>query len=201
VARFEIKPDQVPKEMRNREAATRVAIQIGCFRAAVRAQSQLKVRSRKLANDRGVFANAWTIQPPAVRTVSKPQRYYTHDIVRVENLAPYAGIIELGARPHGVSAEGRANIREWVRRNIRVTTWSKPGRSGGSVATGTRMRRKKDPELDKITQAIVWKIQRYGQAPKYVVGGIFDKLHMQATRAIAREIKNISKQRKPTGAK
>lgn len=199
MARYVIKPDKVPQEMRNRDAATRVAVQIGCFRAAVRAQGILKRDSMRAAHDRGTFANAWQVVPPSVTTFARGKLIGRRRVVRVENKAPYAGIIELGARPHGVSLEGRLAIREWVRRNIRVAVWSKAGRSGGQVQTGTRMRSKKDPELDRITQAIVWKIQREGQPPHYIVSKRMYEFIAQLAKMVEREVKRAASKRRPPG--
>lgn len=192
MSRFVIRPDQLPGALKTSGEASRVAVQLAAFRAAVRTQTLLKRRSRKLANDRGVYANAWQVQPRSVRTYRKAKLFGRREICRVENLTPYAGVIELGARPHPVSLEAQKSIREWVRRNLRVASWSKAGRSGGQVQTGTRMRKKKDPELDRITKAIVWKIQRYGQKPRYVVSGVIDQIQRFTQQMVAREIKRMS---------
>ena len=66
--------------------------------AAQRARTALV---KKTPVDQGIMKNAW-------HTVT------TADGARVENLAPHAGIVEGGARPHPVSAEGIAALTEWA---------------------------------------------------------------------------------------
>lgn len=41
---------------------------------------------------------------------------YQDSDTRIRNDAPHAGVVERGARPHGVSAEGRAEIEQWFMR-------------------------------------------------------------------------------------
>jgi hypothetical protein len=57
----------------------------------------------------GVLKAAWAANPK--------QHFGSNGkgkVVSVTNSAPYAGIIERGARPHPVSDEGRRSIKQWV---------------------------------------------------------------------------------------
>lgn len=71
----------------------------------------LLVRKSKAVVYMGQFQNSWHI----------PMRR-DRNVVTVRNDAPHAGIIEAGARPHGVNAEGRAALLEWVLRVIAPQT-------------------------------------------------------------------------------
>lgn len=132
--------------------------------------------------DMGVFKNAWAV-------VSRPTG------VSVINSAPYAGIIERGARPHGVNAEGREAIKRWVMRKLlskaTVAALGKAARGdavknqafdaamrGVSKSHGPKYRvgslktfRKSaaEAEADRITQLIIYKLQSRGQLPKWIV--------------------------------
>lgn len=52
------------------------------------------------------------------------KRSFVTDENSLTNVAPHAGIVEEGARPHKVSKEGIEAIAKWVRRKLRKTTYS-----------------------------------------------------------------------------
>lgn len=78
----------------------------------------------------------------------------TADGFSVTNDAPHAGIVEMGARPHPVSAEGREAIREWVRQKIFGIS---------------QVEADENDVVDAITYGIVEKLRKYGQEPTYIV--------------------------------
>jgi len=87
--------------------------------AAERAVGHLKSISPV---DRGMFKNAW-------------QRHHNgQGGWEVQNTAPYAGIMERGARPHAVSAEGWMSIFRWVLRHPEL--FAGAGVSAKGVASG-----------------------------------------------------------------
>jgi hypothetical protein len=64
------------------------------------------------------------------------------------NEAPYAGIVESGARPHPVSAEGVAAITRWAQRHFPTFT---------------------PAEINRIVTGIVYKLRTHGQKATYFV--------------------------------
>ena len=69
-------------------------------------------------------------------------------LAQLINTAPYAWIVEEGARPHPVSQAGREAISLWVRRQMLVN----------------------DPEeVQRIVEAIVNKLQHHGQKGTFFV--------------------------------
>lgn len=196
MASFRIRPNEVAGVLKHTDINTRTAVLQGCWLSAVRARTLLVRKSKVIAHDRGVYANAWTVVP-AVFGGMKAKRWGSQrGVVQVQNRTPYAGIIELGARPHPVSLDGQRYIREWVRRNIKDIVWSAPGRSGGSIATDVKD--KKEKEIDQITKAIVWKLQREGQEGKYVVSKEIVKIERFTAAMVNDRIIRLA-QRKASG--
>ncbi len=64
--------------------------------------------------------------------------------VLIEYSAEYADAINSGTKPHPVSDEGLDQIRGWVERKLSVPR----------------------NEVDKVANAIAWKIRKLGQEPK-----------------------------------
>lgn len=126
--------------------------------------------------DRGPLKAAWK-----VRTLDEGGRFTGVENV---NSSPYAGIVELGARPHPVSKEGQVAIYEWVRRHFGYTTSTKKGRSKMHRVAGEPF---EDPVLSEITWGIIHKLKTRGQAPTYFVKGSLPVL----TEAMEAEIARI----------
>lgn len=97
------------------------------------------------------------------------------DMVRVKNDAPYAGIIERGARPHAVSPEGVEAIRQWVIKKGLVKTLKGPGRGRQGPAQLAPITRKQalsgafDAEIEEIVHAVVWKLKTKGQQGNFML--------------------------------
>ncbi len=66
------------------------------------------------------------------------------DSVDVEYTAEYAAAVNDGSKPHPVSDEGVNSIRAWVERKLSVPA----------------------KDVNKVANAIVWKIRKLGQQPK-----------------------------------
>ncbi len=62
----------------------------------------------------------------------------------VEFDAPQATFVNDGTRPHGINKEGQDAIRAWVERKLSVSS----------------------KEVDKVANAIIWKIRKKGTLPK-----------------------------------
>jgi hypothetical protein len=78
----------------------------------------------------GVFKNAWQ-----------------GDENGVTNDSPVAGVIERGARPHGVNAEGRAAIQQWAERKLGLD----------------------EKEASVVMRAVVAKLRKDGQVGLFLV--------------------------------
>lgn len=144
-------------------------------------------RGRKLLRDKtpvydGLMRAAWKVS-------AIPQGKGT----LLSNDAPYAGVIEGGARPHGVSPEGKALIREWVRKKLTIVDGGKigPAMKGAGAGYGipknnigpwAHKQQKARPltklesgygqeaeQIDAIVEAICHKIAMKGQPGKWIV--------------------------------
>lgn len=120
---------------------------------------------RKSPVDRGNFKNAWR-----VRTIAGG--------AEIQNDAPYAGIIELGARPHPVSREGIEALTGWARRHF-------PGVD--------------EKEHKSIAFAIAAKLKKYGQKPTYLVRDSMDELRQYIGEAMEAEVKKFAANRTKGG--
>lgn len=114
----------------------------------------------------------------------------------VINTAPHSGIIELGARPHKVSEEGFRAIKQWVRvklLGLPAESWSglrseaEAREAGDAGLAGLNALFKVKDEAEGITWAIVKKIEREGQEPKYVMRNAIPK----ATQYFKEEFERI----------
>lgn len=128
--------------------------------------------------DRGLLKNAWRIQRGP-------------GFVELVNNAPYAGVIERGARPHPVSAEGWLAIYRWVLRKfksqIRFVTQRK---QQGPLPQGARRApgRKQADVAAEITDRIVWKIQKFGQKGRFIVRDSMPTLQKWSAQMIAEAV-------------
>lgn len=100
------------------------------------------------------------------------------DTVEVFNDAPHAGIVEHGARPHPVSAEGRKAIREWVIRHFGFPGSKKRGTrrlvgenqvTVGCKVRGSRRTADMNAEIDRVVEGIIHKLNTKGQKPTFFV--------------------------------
>lgn len=148
--RVETTPRQLAGEaFRRLPAAVLAAIHRGAENGARRGLAHVK---SKTPVDNGQLRAAWK-----VRGGDGARR-----LASLENDAPYAGIVELGARPHPVSRAGIIAIWEWVYRHraaMGFVTGSGRARGGLSV----------EKETLRIAYAIAAKIRREGQRPTYFV--------------------------------
>lgn len=149
--RIELTLGQLPKLLQKHAAEAPAAIARGLMKAAVHAQADLK--AAKQPRDRGLFAAAWTVSSANGNVV-------------LHNSAPYAGILERGARPHPVSKAGREAIREWV---IRKGVLFVAGKGDRQVRVTGRNKDRYESAIDSAVWAICAKIKREGQKPLWVV--------------------------------
>ena len=89
-------------------------------------------------------------------------------VLTVLNDAPYAGIVEHGARPHQVSLEGRAALAGWARRNIQGL---KPGEDWA------------------VAEGIARKLAAEGQKPTFFVRNELPNLNRDMVVEVERFLK------------
>lgn len=155
-----IKPGQLGATLRAAGKRNQTAIKRGVRAAAHRGVALL---TRLTPVDEGIMKNAWKVVSSDAGT-------------RIENLAPHAGIIEAGARPHPVSAEGRKAIEGWVRRVVLSGFVT----NGGLNATGKERKltsqEKADADVRAIVERIIWKIRTKGAKGHWIVRGNMEEL-------------------------
>jgi phage gpG-like protein len=130
-------------------------MKIAAIAAARKFKALLVNRTDDLGiTDRGSLKNSWKAEK-------------TEDGAIVFSDCPYAGIIELGARPHAVSIEGQQAIADWAVRKLGVD----------------------EKEAKSVAFLICRKIAREGQKPKYLVAGVLPKAQIYFREEIARVMK------------
>jgi len=163
-----IRPGQLGAVIKRDAKVYRMSIEQGVRLAAQRVVSYLKSISPVYD---GAFRAAWTVLKDS------------SGMAQVSNSAPHAGVIEAGARPHAVSAEGREAIREWVRKVVtRVSSLTGPGRGKqGPSRKSSRALTRAEAEgplawwVDEITEAIIRKLREKGQKGHWLVRDNLDK--------------------------
>lgn len=139
------------------------AIHRGLVAGARRGAQYLASRNGPTPIFNGVLRNAWEVQ------VLGPGQ------AKIVNSAPYAGVMERGARPYKIGREGIEAIREWVRLKIALMD-----AGGGKVRPLSPQEATHEGGfgyfIDDITWAIVKKIERDGIQGRFFVRGSLDKL-------------------------
>jgi hypothetical protein len=154
---------------------------------------------RKTPTDQGQLRNAWKVIPgdtALLRGEAKPKLFTSSKLAELQNLAPHAGIVELGARPHKTSAEGWMAIYDWVvrhRKDLGLVTKSGKARRlrKGKVAVHAGLENAGaglDPEIAGITWAIVKRLEKQGQKPTLFVKNSLDDLTAVVQREIDRAL-------------
>jgi hypothetical protein len=173
--------DQLPAELARLEGRMGKALVRGLRVGAERGRA---IMVKRTPTDRGELRASWKVRANGLAT-------------ELVNDAPHAGIVELGARPHKVSAEGWAAIYEWVRRHP-FLYGQKRARTKVS-ATPTQVAamgpfKGLDPEISSITWAIVKKINKVGQKATYFVLKSMDELRDTLAKEIERQIERVAAQ-------
>jgi hypothetical protein len=152
MATIHMTPEQLERALREQAKAFPDVMRKGATAAARRGQSHMV---GKTPTDQGQARNSWRVHHGAVP--------------KLENDAPHAGIIEMGARPHKVSAEGIENIAGWARRQLGL---------GEKAALS-------------FAHALAKKIERVGQAPTYFVRNELKELAGLVPREVMRELRKL----------
>lgn len=141
---IKIDSKDLAKALKGEDARARRALPLAAYAAAQRLRGRIidEIDRRKIT-DMGILKNS-------IRVVKQNRdgggRFLGGGNVAVRSDAPHAGIVELGARPHPVSPEGRAAIARWAARKLGLS----------------------DVEAERASWGIAKKIREVGQAPTYV---------------------------------
>jgi hypothetical protein len=169
-----IKPTQLSAALRGEATGVLQDIRRGARLAAHRGRGLLiATTDAKGITDRGMYRNSFRVLPgDGAKTLAT-----------LVNDSPYAGIIEMGARPHKVSKEGVEAIAAWVRRKLAVGPVVEKVHGPTGKVTRKRARISKDAAMG-IAYAIARKIAREGQKGRFVVGENLQEL----TRYLQEEV-------------
>lgn len=106
--RIPIRDDQLAPELLARAAKLPGVLSAGLNDAALLGQRMLKQRTPR---NLGHTADRWKVRKStSTKSAVVPPEIY--------NEAPHIGVLEMGARPHPVSAEGVAAITFWAQRKL-----------------------------------------------------------------------------------
>lgn len=177
--RTSIPLEKLPQLLAEIKRAAQRAISDGAVAAAKRGRGHL---ARQTPIDQRDMKRAWAAFGPVTKEI----------LARIENDAPHAGVIERGARPHGVSEEGEERIRQWVRRKIlrgvRAHTFSR-GKNKGQTVFRRFAKGKRDPEVERVVGAIIHKLQIEGQKGTFFVERAVPLIAQWAGKAIIRSLR------------
>ena len=180
------------------EGIRQEAMRRGMAAGADRGQA-LMVRKSKGVNYMGQFMNSWHV----------PMRR-DRNTVTVRNDAPHAGIIEAGARKHGVNAAGRAALLEWVltviapqvqgpgssfakRHTLNLARRAARGQAPSRMRLGTAFAVVGAlKEAEGIVFRICQRIANEGVKGHWIVKDNLDQLGAYATAEIMREIRQAA---------
>ncbi len=130
-----IGPGDLGKKLMEDGARRKGALPKAAIAAARKFRTLLVQRTDELGiTDTGALKNSWRAER-------------TKDGATVFSDCPYAGIVELGARPHPVSVEGQEAIARWAIRKLGVD----------------------EKEAKSVAFLIARKIAKEGQKPTYLV--------------------------------
>lgn len=191
---------KLPEALRRDEASLRDALARGVNAGLERGRA-IMVRATPV--DQGQLRASWRVRRRGPNGVP---RQGTATVGELHNDAPHAGIVELGARPHGLSPAGWAALYEWVRRHPELWAGTTINRKGQLVA-GPRQNNRRaitrtrgplsayhgaDPVITMVTNAIAQKMRREGQKPTYFVRNNIGRVTTAVVSEIRREIALMS---------
>ena len=163
-------PDKVGKLLKRRAEAHKKGVRRAAFSAAHRGKTMI---GHYTPSDLGQLTLSWDVRGDSTGPI----------MAELYNDAPHAGIVEMGARPHKVSPEGWTAIYEWVERHFPDARDAE----GDVDAYGN------DPEVSRITWAIVRKIGREGQKPTHFVRKRIPTFHAITVKEINHHLSKLAK--------
>jgi hypothetical protein len=196
MARIKLAPHELAGELKARAQKTPDVLRRAAVLAAHRGRS---IMVRRTPTDRGQMKNAWRVRRLGDIATKK-------EMVDLVNDAPYAGIVEMGARPHSVSREGWDAIYGWVYRHRqyfaagrttkgRKKTMKKYVMEGTSARSGAQAETGYNPIIAAITWGIVKRIREKGQLPTYFVRDSMDDLRDAYSTSVERQIAQYAKRK------
>lgn len=93
--------------------------------------------------------------------------------VKLFNDTPYAGIVEVGARPHAMNAAGIESVKNWAIRKLGATP----------------------QEAERIAYSVSRKIQRQGQKPTYFVRENLEKIVEKTANEVGYKLTQLANRR------
>lgn len=182
MATVKVAPGQLGAILRAQAKGMPDAVRAGLSIAAQRGRTHLTSKSPVYT---GVLKNAWE---------AKSHLGGGNVVATVENSAPYAGIIERGARPHWTSPEGIEALRRWVQLKIPVATIARGKRAGKrrtATAAEARPGGKHAAEIDRIVHAIVAHWAKVGRKGKFTVRDALPLLGRWASQEVAEQLRRF----------
>lgn len=168
MAAIVLKPSQLAGALRAEARFVRGAIRRGAMRSANRGKLLLVQRTKEADKvGLGQYINSFEVTPGLSSTV----------LAMLTNTAPMAGVIELGARPHPVSDEGREAIARWAVRKLGVD----------------------EAEAKRIAEGVAWKLRHKGQKGTYIFRGAQDELAKYFAEAVRDVLREHAGRVKPGG--
>jgi hypothetical protein len=189
---------RLPEALRRDEEAVRAGIVRGVNAGLERGRA-IMVKATPV--DQGQLRASWHVMR-RVNGARGLNTMGTASVGELRNDAPHAGIVELGARPHGLSPAGWAALYEWVRRHPELWAGSVLNRKGTLVSGPAKRDRRArtaargplrpyhgpDPVIESITNAIAMKLRREGQKPTYFIRQNLYRVGDAVANEIKREI-------------
>lgn len=203
MTRGPLAPEQLAGALAKGKAGLMDAVRRGVRNSARRGRAHLV---RVTPKDSGLLKASWkdtTTGPGATSTT----------VAMVYNDAPYAGIVEAGARPHPVSEEGQLAIYEWVKRHfgfqaigsgknrkiravsLDMQTANAPGEGRVRPKLGGKLGElNMSIELVRIAEAIIHKLRTKGQAPTYFVKNSLPDLESFLADEVSRAVERYNRE-------
>lgn len=179
---FHVQPQDIPGILESHAVLVPAAVRAGSLKAAHRARATL-VRVSPV--DTGQFKNSWRVIESTGTTLG----------IRVDNDAPHAGIIELGARPHKVNREGIEALTLWAKRNIVFKQLAAAKKSNATIQDTWAGKRERALAVDAVEKqaraiafAIAKKIEKHGQKGLYLVQNRMGDFTKWTAQEVSREV-------------
>lgn len=154
-----VTPEQLVADLRRLRKDTPEILEKGIRAAARRGQAHMP---GKTPTDMGQLRNSWRI----------------HDLpgggMKLENDAPHAGIVEMGARPHKVNRDGIEALTEWAMRKFGMDAKAARG----------------------MAFAIAKRLEKEGQKPTYFTRNELETLAGFVPAEVEREIAKATRGRR-----
>lgn len=196
---IQIDAKKLPAALQRNEEGLRKAIVRGLVAGLHRGRA---IMVRETPADTGQLRASWEVARVATGAGDIAK---SGTVGELRNRAPHAGIVELGARPHGLSPAGWAALYSWVQRHANLWGATRVNKAGKMVAGPVQGNRRAitktsgpltayhgpDPVITQITNAIAMKLKREGQKPTYFIRNNLYRVGDAVAKEIKREVDSI----------